>query len=70
MITDHPFKPCFYLQNGTPVGSIEGIGLCLFGNYKRCHAKSCGKTAAEHGIPKCDGNHAGPRCADPECWNQ
>ena len=19
---------------------------------------------------KCDGNHAGPRCADPECWNQ
>lgn len=20
--------------------------------------------------PKCDGNHGGPRCADPECWNQ
>ena len=19
---------------------------------------------------KCDGNHGGPRCADPECWNQ
>lgn len=19
--------------------------------------------------PKCDGNHGGPRCADPECWN-
>lgn len=19
-------------------------------------------------IGKCDGNHAGPRCADPECW--
>ena len=19
---------------------------------------------------KCDGAHAGPRCADPECWNQ
>lgn len=18
---------------------------------------------------KCDGNHVGPRCADPECWN-
>ena len=18
---------------------------------------------------KCDGNHAGPRCADPECWH-
>ena len=18
---------------------------------------------------KCDGNHGGPRCADPECWN-
>jgi hypothetical protein len=27
--------------------------------------------AAEHGgkPPKCDGNHGGPRCADPECWN-
>jgi hypothetical protein len=28
-----------------------------------------------HGIAlranvKCDGNHAEPRCADPECWNQ
>ena len=20
-------------------------------------------------IAKCDGDHAGPRCADPECWN-
>jgi len=19
---------------------------------------------------KCDGNHGGPRCEDPECWNQ
>lgn len=19
--------------------------------------------------PKCDGNHGGPKCADPECWN-
>lgn len=25
---------------------------------------------AEARIPsKCNGNHAGPRCADPECWN-
>lgn len=21
-------------------------------------------------IRVCDGNHGGPRCADPECWNQ
>ena len=20
-------------------------------------------------VAKCDGNHGGPRCADPECWN-
>lgn len=20
--------------------------------------------------PRCDGNHAGPRCADTECWHQ
>ena len=19
---------------------------------------------------KCDGNHGGPKCKDPECWNQ
>lgn len=27
--------------------------------------------AAEHGGKpvKCDGNHGGPRCGDPECWN-
>ena len=23
---------------------------------------------ALRGYVKCDGNHAGPRCADPECW--
>lgn len=21
-------------------------------------------------LPKCDGNHGGPRCYDPECWSQ
>lgn len=21
-------------------------------------------------VKKCDGDHSGPRCADPECWNQ
>ena len=27
--------------------------------------------AIVQGLPsqKCDGNHGGPRCADPECWN-
>ena len=25
--------------------------------------------APDHSAAKCDGNHAGPRCADPECWN-
>lgn len=20
-------------------------------------------------LEKCDGNHTGPKCADPECWN-
>jgi hypothetical protein len=24
---------------------------------------------AYHRMPKCSGTHAGPRCADPECWN-
>ena len=21
------------------------------------------------GAPKCDGDHGGPQCSDPECWN-
>lgn len=25
--------------------------------------------STEPSKPKCDGNHGGPRCADPECWN-
>lgn len=31
-------------------------------------AKVDGPQPAEP-APKCDGNHGGPRCADPECWN-
>lgn len=30
----------------------------------------CAEFRAEYAPkPKCDGNHGGPRCADPECWN-
>ncbi|GAA5785675.1 hypothetical protein [Chitiniphilus shinanonensis] len=25
--------------------------------------------APQVATPRCDGDHAGPRCADPECWN-
>ncbi len=28
------------------------------------------RVEAALGRQKCDGNHGGPRCADPECWNQ
>ncbi len=30
---------------------------------------ACGKCSRCKIAPKCDGNHGGPRCADPECWN-
>ena len=33
----------------------------LFGQHRPCDCKV---------VSKCSGNHAGPRCADPECWNQ
>lgn len=29
----------------------------------------CFERAAQHKAAKCDGDHGGPRCADPECWN-
>lgn len=67
---DHRFKPCFYLKNAAARQSCEALRLCLCpAGMWRCHREGCGKTAAEHGIKKCDGNHAGPRCLDPECWN-
>lgn len=28
------------------------------------------KPYLHHQKIKCDGNHGGPRCADPGCWNQ
>lgn len=34
----------------------------------KCGGDGC-ITASVPGI-KCDGDHGGPRCADPECWNQ
>jgi len=27
------------------------------------------KALQTKGAGKCDGNHGGPRCDDPECWN-
>lgn len=27
------------------------------------------KTVGGRLVKTCDGNHGGPRCADPECWN-
>lgn len=37
-----------------------------------CAVSPCPIGLGEHAVEKpakCDGNHAGPRCADPECWN-
>ena len=28
------------------------------------------KPVGDRLVLKCDGEHGGPRCADPECWNQ
>jgi len=37
-----------------------------------CAVSPCPIGLGEHSVAKpakCDGNHGGPRCADPECWN-
>ena len=41
-------------------------------NAKSVQVGSRVRLAADdyHYVEKCDGNHAGPRCADPECWHQ
>lgn len=54
----------------------------LLSGYDHADAFHCGYRAMIAGAPapapalsgepkpaKCDGNHGGPRCADPECWN-
>lgn len=36
-----------------------------------CPVSPCPIGLGEHAVAKpakCDGNHGGPRCADPECW--
>jgi hypothetical protein len=49
---------------------IERVGVILgdefVGEFDELHNimdRVCGART------KCDGNHGGPRCADPECWN-
>lgn len=48
-----------------------GMEMDNEGAIKR--ARSAVQEYAERFAPgtkvKCDGNHGGPRCADPECWN-
>lgn len=37
-----------------------------------CAVSPCPIGLGEHSVEKpakCDGDHGGPRCADPECWN-
>lgn len=47
----------------------------LFDHYERLKEKArkydslVSAIAPAVAAPKCDGNHGGPRCADPDCWN-
>ena len=52
MITDHPYKSCFYAR--TEAGFYSAIAdgefcLCPYG-IDRCHLKDCGKKREEHEI--------------------
>lgn len=62
------------------VASLRHVGLELTGVIDEYRAMPCGSlkermfASADRyrkrlNTPKCDGNHGGPRCDDPECWN-
>lgn len=61
-------------ENGDPViPSRDVVDSCGYTDSMQAeagHYAMCEKWARVGGVPtKCDGNHRGPRCADPECWN-
>jgi len=53
----------------------DGAGLCVYCGVRptvkdKGMCESCCESVEDEGLSgKCDGNHGGPRCADPECWN-
>lgn len=54
---------------GQPIRFALGMGQHEHLNdWQVAEAKRWGKLRGEPKPAKCDGNHGGPRCADPECW--
>lgn len=55
---------------GQPIRFALGMGRHEhLSDWQVAEAKRWGELRGEVKPEKCDGNHAGPRCADPECWN-
>jgi len=52
---------------GDPMNIVQGASAdeLIQAGYGRAAAPAPAPAAAP---PKCDGNHGGPPCADPECW--
>lgn len=55
-----PNGPTDVHQADVPIGLSERARMIV----------SMAETLRRSGMvtPACDGNHCGPRCADPECW--
>lgn len=46
----------------------DGLGFCYGADHKNpLRAAAIVYLLMHH--EKCDGNHGGPKCSDPECWN-
>lgn len=43
---------------------------CRCGSSQCAYCGDIQRRGAAPTTLKCDGNHGGPRCGDPECWNQ
>lgn len=50
-------------------GNENAINARVEGSLDNCDPGDVADKQAEQRTAKCDGDHGGPRCADPECWN-
>lgn len=52
MITDHPYRSCYYAQSEAMLNSayaIRGLCVCPYG-IDRCHKGECGEKREKHAV--------------------
>lgn len=57
------------LEMGRVRRLLEAQGIHMGSQFIAQLVEAASPSQAQQPSAKCDGNHGGPRCADPECWN-